>query len=102
MQFKDRLFALAISNKKTQVQDVCKNFKPFSVSLDYPKYFDGSILYLSVHSDHLYNLHKKLVEAISPSKELINQYFELDAFVPQFNIRKSTVSRKHFYMSIKK
>ncbi|WP_431522077.1 2'-5' RNA ligase family protein [Guptibacillus hwajinpoensis] len=71
-----------------KVQKVCQNFKPFQVSLDKPMYFGDNILYLSIKSNDLHDLHKKLVREISPSEDLIKQYFEHDAFVPHLTLGK--------------
>ncbi|MBT2641930.1 2'-5' RNA ligase family protein [Bacillus sp. ISL-41] len=71
-----------------KVKRVCENFKPFQVSLGKPSYFGDNILYLSVNSNKLHQLHQKIVQEISPSGELIKQYFELDAFVPHLTLGK--------------
>jgi 2'-5' RNA ligase len=71
-----------------KVQKVCENSKPFQVSLDKPKFFGDNILYLSVNSKNLHELHQKIVQEISPSEDLIKQYFELDAFVPHLTLGK--------------
>ena len=78
------------SDKKwiEQIQKVCENFKPFQVSLGVPKYFGDTILYLSVNSNDLHKLHKRIVEAVSPSEELINQYFEFNSFEPHLTLGK--------------
>ena len=51
-------------------------------------YFGDNILYLSVNSNNLHNLHQKIVQEISPSEALIKGYFELDAFVPHLTLGK--------------
>ena len=71
-----------------QVQKVCETFKPFQMSLGEPKYFGDTILYLSVNSHNLHELHQEIVRIISPSEELIKQYFELDAFIPHLTLGK--------------
>lgn len=71
-----------------KVQRVCENNKPFQVTLGKPRYFGDNILYLSVNSNELHQLHHKIVQVISPSEELIKQYFELDAFVPHLTLAK--------------
>ncbi|TYS16656.1 2'-5' RNA ligase family protein [Rossellomorea vietnamensis] len=71
-----------------KVQKVCETFKPFQVSLDKPKYFGDNILYLSVNSNNLPKLHQEIVQEISPSEDLIKQYYELDAFVPHLTLGK--------------
>lgn len=71
-----------------KVQKVCDTFKPFQVSLDKPKFFGENILYLSVNSSYLHKLHLEIVQEISPSEDLIKQYFELEAFVPHLTLGK--------------
>ncbi|MET1031738.1 2'-5' RNA ligase family protein [Domibacillus tundrae] len=71
-----------------KVKEVCENFKPFQLSLDNPMYFGDTILYLSVNSNDLHHLHREIVEAISPSDDLIKKYFELDDFVPHLTLGK--------------
>ena len=75
-----------------KVQKVCDTFKPFQVSLDKPKFFGDNILYLSVNSSYLQKFHQELVQEISPSADLIKQYFELEAFVPHLTLGKEQYS----------
>ncbi|WP_342578197.1 2'-5' RNA ligase family protein [Psychrobacillus sp. FSL K6-2843] len=72
-----------------KVQKTCKDFKSFQVSLDKPKYFGDNILYLSVRSNSLHELHQKIVKEVSPSEVSIKQYFELDDFVPHLTLGKA-------------
>jgi 2'-5' RNA ligase len=78
-----------------KVQKVCEKFQPFQVSLDKPMYFEDNILYLSVNSKELHNLHQKIVQEISPSDDLIKKYFELDDFVPHL-----TLGKEHYGVNI--
>ncbi|WP_419962385.1 2'-5' RNA ligase family protein [Psychrobacillus sp. BM2] len=71
-----------------KILKVCGNFKPFQISLDKAKYFGENILYLSVISNKLHDLHEKIVQEISPSEDLITQYFELGAFTPHLTLGK--------------
>lgn len=71
-----------------QVKEVCKSVKPFIVSLGQPRELGSHILYLSVYSDDLHQLHRRLVHEISPGAELIQQYFELDAYTPHLTLCK--------------
>ncbi|MDZ5712658.1 2'-5' RNA ligase family protein [Jeotgalibacillus haloalkalitolerans] len=71
-----------------QIRKVCVNVKPFPISLDEPNFLGDHILYLSVHSDGLHQLHRKLVHEISPSEDLIKQYFELNAYIPHLTLVK--------------
>ena len=54
------------SDKKwiDKVQRVCDNFKPFQVSINRPKYFGDNILYLSINSSNLHDLHQKIVQEV--------------------------------------
>ncbi|TGB04863.1 2'-5' RNA ligase family protein [Halobacillus salinus] len=78
------------SDKKwiEQVKSVCRNFDPFPLTLEEPSYFSDNILYLSVQSSSLHDLHEKLVHAISPPANSIKQYFELNDFVPHLTLGK--------------
>jgi 2'-5' RNA ligase len=58
------------------------------MNLDKPMYFGDFILYLSVNSSNLLDLHQKVVREISPSDDLIKKYFELDDFVPHLTLGK--------------
>lgn len=71
-----------------EVKGVASRFRPFSLSLGEPAYFGGTILYLTVHSPDLFDLHREVVQAVSPSPEEIRQYFELEAFVPHLTLGK--------------
>ncbi|MCA0987439.1 2'-5' RNA ligase family protein [Guptibacillus algicola] len=71
-----------------KVEDVCANVRPFQVTLDHPAYFGESVLYLQVQSEELVELHHRLVEVISPSNDLIKQYFEGEEFIPHLTLGK--------------
>ncbi|WP_064091265.1 2'-5' RNA ligase family protein [Rossellomorea aquimaris] len=77
-----------------KVIKVCGNYKTFQISLDKPEFFGDNILYLSVISDDLYVLHQKIVREISPSEELIKQYFELEDYVPHLTLGKEQYGLK--------
>lgn len=70
------------------VEKVCDQFKPFQMSLGKPMYFGDNILYLSVSSSDLLQLHQKIVQEISPTNDLIKKYFELDDFVAHLTLGK--------------
>ncbi|MGA4722163.1 2'-5' RNA ligase family protein [Fictibacillus nanhaiensis] len=69
-----------------KVQNVCKDFSSFQLTLSEPQYLGENILYLSVQSDEIHHLHQTLVQSIAPSDDLIKQYFELDDFVPHLTL----------------
>ncbi|MHC8521040.1 2'-5' RNA ligase family protein [Rossellomorea sp. H39__3] len=76
------------------MKGVVSRFRPFSLSLGEPAYFGGIILYLTVHSPALFDLHREIVQAVSPSPEEIRQYFELEAFVPHLTLGKSCIPHR--------
>ncbi|WP_369793253.1 2'-5' RNA ligase family protein [Halobacillus sp. BBL2006] len=73
-----------------KVEEVCHDFKPFQIQLDKPMFFGEEVLYLSANSEELYKLHRDMVREISPSKELVQSYFELDDFVPHMTLGKTS------------
>ncbi|MBW9234472.1 2'-5' RNA ligase family protein, partial [Leptospira santarosai] len=74
----------------SKVIEVCHNFNPFQITLDQPMFFGDDILYLSANSNELIDLHRRIVQEVSPSQDLIKKYFELDDFVPHMTIAKTT------------
>lgn len=72
------------------IKEACKGIQPFQITLGGPDYFGGTILYLSVESEQLFHVHRKIVEAVDPSEADINHYFELDAYVPHLTLGKET------------
>ena len=72
-----------------KVQDVCRNFPSFPITLGKPMFFGEDILYLSATSNELVELHKLIVQTIAPSNELIKRYFELDDFVVHLTLGKT-------------
>ena len=72
-----------------RIKRVCSETSPFCIKLDQPMFFGEEILYLSAQSDELHILHGKLVGAVTPSKELVKKYFELEDFVPHLTLGKT-------------
>lgn len=72
-----------------KIKSVCKNFSSFNVSISEPKLFGEDILYLSVESTELFNLHTEIVRAVSPSEDLIKKYFELEYYTPHITLGKT-------------
>ncbi|MDP5275687.1 2'-5' RNA ligase family protein [Chengkuizengella axinellae] len=68
------------------IKRVCGDFPSFDLTLREPALFGQSVLYLRVDSNKVHKLHKSLVKAISPSEEMIIQYFELEAYIPHLTI----------------
>lgn len=66
-----------------KVKKVCNHFSPFNITVSKPVFFGEDILYLSVNSKELYELHNNIVEEISPSDDLIKKYFERADYTTQ-------------------
>jgi hypothetical protein len=49
-------------------------------------FFGESVLFLSVESNKLTELHRKIVDVISPGKELIKRYMEMDDYTPHLTL----------------
>ncbi|MGM0880739.1 MAG: 2'-5' RNA ligase family protein [Bacillota bacterium] len=77
------------------VTNVCKNVKPFYVTLGEPKFFGEFVLYLSVDSEGIVDLHRNLVKAVDPSPELIKRYFELEDYVPHLTLGQTAHGLKY-------
>ena len=69
-----------------QVEKVCENFNSFQVTLNKPQFFGDSVVFLSVESKEIYDLHKELVRVVSPNNDLVKRYMELDDYVPHFTL----------------
>lgn len=71
------------------IEILCRDFQPFRITLTEPKFFGDYVLYLSMESQALYQLHNKIVQLINPSTQLIKKYFELEDFVPHLTLGKT-------------
>ena len=72
------------------VQKACQKIESFEVIIGETAFFGEDVLYLQVDSPELKKLHERLVAAINPSDEMIEQYFELDQFVPHLTLAKTS------------
>ncbi|GGI13936.1 2'-5' RNA ligase family protein [Gottfriedia solisilvae] len=70
----------------TKVKIVSKSFSSFHVSLNEPKYFGESVLYLSVDSENIDELHREIVNVVAPEHNLIKKYMELEDYVPHLTL----------------
>ena len=76
------------------IKKICSNFAMFNLSLKGVKSFGKSVVYLGVESNMINALHRKIVEAISPSPENSRRFYELDLYEPHL-----TLGSKEFGMS---
>ncbi|NHM30654.1 2'-5' RNA ligase family protein [Neobacillus terrae] len=70
----------------SDVKKICEDTAPFSVTLNKPMFFGESVLFLSVESEEIFELHRKLVKTISPNNDLIKKYMELDLYEPHLTL----------------
>jgi len=69
-----------------QVRAICKSFSPFKLTISGVKTFGTSVVYLSIISREIYELHRKIVEAVAQDPELSKKYFELDLYEPHLTL----------------
>ncbi|PGA91065.1 2'-5' RNA ligase [Bacillus pseudomycoides] len=69
-----------------KIEEVCKQTSPFTVCLERPEFFGNQVLFLSVNSPEIYKLHQRLVQAISPSNDLIQRYMEMERYHPHLTL----------------
>ena len=62
------------------IKTICSNFPIFNLSLKGVKSFGKSVVYLGVEPNMINALHRKIVEAISPTPEDSRRYYELDLY----------------------
>ncbi|MFS1518845.1 2'-5' RNA ligase family protein [Bacillus sp. SCS-151] len=68
------------------VEKVCEDTTPFKLKLSKVDFFEENVLFLCVESRELYKLHKEIVNAVSPEKDLIKKYMELDDYFPHLTL----------------
>jgi 2'-5' RNA ligase len=68
------------------LETLCRDFPSFRITLTEPKFFGDYVVYLSMQSQELIQLHNKIVKLINPSDDLIKKYFELEDFVPHLTL----------------
>ncbi|MBX0356944.1 2'-5' RNA ligase family protein [Halobacillus sp. Nhm2S1] len=73
-----------------QVRETCRRTNPFRVQLGGPAFFGEDVLYLSVRSEKVYDLHKQMVQIAEPTSKQVDDYFELKHFVPHLTLAKTT------------
>jgi 2'-5' RNA ligase len=72
-----------------KIEEICSQFPTFELALGEPNMFSEAVLYLTVQSEEVKRLHKEIVRAIHPSEELVQQYFELDSYIPHMTIAQT-------------
>jgi len=76
------------------VRGVCSSFRSFRLSLAEPETFGDAVVFLGVRSEEIYELHKKLLDSVSPPHEQIIRYFEGEYYHPHL-----TLGQTHFGMT---
>jgi 2'-5' RNA ligase len=67
-------------------KEICTSFPQFELSLAAPSSFGQAVVYLGVESNPIFELHRLLVHAVSPSAEEIEKNRELDHYVPHLTL----------------
>lgn len=71
------------------VRRAAGDFPAFQIQLGEPRFFGEDVLYLSMDSPELEQLHRVLVHAVGTLPEQIEQYFEMDQFVAHLTLAKT-------------
>lgn len=71
------------------VKRAASEFPAFRIQMGEPRFFGEDILYLSVDSPELEQLHRVLVETVGITPEHIDQYFEMDQFLAHMTLAKT-------------
>ena len=69
-----------------EVTEICGTFSTFELSLTGINTFGDSVVFLGVESSKIHQLHRRLVNAISPDLHESEKYFELDRYVPHLSL----------------
>jgi len=69
-----------------RVREVCSSFPRFQLSLAEPETFGDAVVFPGVRSDGIHVLHRRLLDAVSPSPELIKRYYEGDLYRPHLTL----------------
>lgn len=72
------------------VKQAAAEFPAFQIQLGEPRFFGEDILYLSMDSPELEQLHRVLVERVGITPEHIEQYYEMDQFLAHMTLAKTT------------
>jgi 2'-5' RNA ligase len=68
------------------VRRTCSLFQSFQLTLSEPAKFGTAVTFLSVESNEIYDLHRRLMDTVSPSPELIKRYLEMDRYHPHLTL----------------
>ncbi|RHW43368.1 2'-5' RNA ligase family protein [Neobacillus notoginsengisoli] len=84
------------SNKNwlRDVEKLCEDTAPFQLKINTPAFFDDTVLFLRVEARGINELHRKIVNAVNPEKDLIKKYRELDDYIPHL-----TLGQTHYGLS---
>ena len=71
------------------VKQAAAEFPAFQIQLGEPRFFGEDILYLSMDSPELEQLHQVMAETVGITPEHIDQYFEKDQFLAHMTLAKT-------------
>jgi len=76
------------------IETICGSFPMFDLLINGVKSFKKFVVYLGVESDKIKELHRSIVQSISPDPEMSRRYYELDLYEPHL-----TLASKEYGMS---
>lgn len=69
-----------------EIRRIASSFQPFKVTLSQAETFGNDVVYISVISLELIQLHNEIISRISPPQNIIEQYYEGDQFTPHLTL----------------
>jgi 2'-5' RNA ligase len=71
-----------------EVKNIIHSMEPFDITIGDVGFFGESVLYYQIHAEKINKLHKRLVKAVHPNYEKVNNSYEMDMYVPHLTIMK--------------
>lgn len=72
----------------SKIERVCHDFPAFNLKLGSPATFGSNVLFSNVLSNEIVSLHLLLIDAIKPTLEEQETYFEATDFIPHLTLAK--------------
>ncbi|MDQ0205368.1 2'-5' RNA ligase family protein [Alkalicoccobacillus murimartini] len=69
-----------------KINDIGTNFKPFLINLGKPDFFGESVLYLTVESNDINELHQTIIKTLSPNPDDLVKYLEGELYIPHLTL----------------
>lgn len=69
-----------------RIEKICRKTAPFPMALGRPEWFGDHVLFLSVLSEKISELHQTLVEAVNPPQDARVKFFEGNTYYPHLTL----------------